>query len=105
MQAPSAESDSPVKKITDALTRRLRQERDETRKLIEEAEGVLLRLRQTPVSARQPKVEAPPAPQISAAQAEPLPAHIDDSEPQPSAEPGRSLWPAAAGRHSLGHHP
>ncbi|MBP9891454.1 MAG: hypothetical protein KBG84_06060 [Planctomycetes bacterium] len=87
VQAPSAESDSPVKKITDALTRRLRQERDETRKLIEEAEGVLLRLRQTPVSARQPKVEAPPAPQISAAQAEPLPAHIDDSEPQPSAEP------------------
>jgi hypothetical protein len=87
--APSADTDrvpapdedappeSPVKKITDALTRRLRQERDETRKLIEEAEGVLLRLRQTPVSARQPKV----------AVAQQAAAHVDDSEPQPSAEP------------------
>ncbi len=74
-------AESPVKKITDALTRRLRQERDETRKLIEEAEGVLLRLRQTPVSARQPKVETATATPL------PVPAHVDDSEPQPSAEP------------------
>ncbi len=94
--AQSAESDSPVKKITDALTRRLRQERDETRKLIEEAEGVLLRLRQTPVSARQPRVEAAPPVLVSPAEPElppvearpePVPAHIDDNEPQPSAEP------------------
>ena len=76
-------AESPVKKITDALTRRLRQERDETRKLIEEAEGVLLRLRQTPVSARQPRV----------APAEPVaePVHVDDTEPQPSAEPAEAF--------------
>lgn len=92
--ADETSADSPVKKITDALTRRLRAEREETRKLIEEAEGVLLRLRQTPVSARQPRVEAPQetpdseAPGAAATAISPAsPAHIDDTEPQPSAEP------------------
>lgn len=70
---PQGGEETPVKKITDALTRRMRQERDETRKLIDEAEGVLLKLRQTPTSTRQARVEVAPAPSLSGLPAAPPP--------------------------------
>ena len=85
-----AKADTTVKKITDALTRRLRQERDETKKLIDEAEGVLLRLRQTPVSARLPKVEESPV--LPEAEAE-LPEPEAQDEPQPEPEPAEHGLP------------
>ncbi|KAA0217998.1 hypothetical protein EDM80_02240 [bacterium] len=83
---PEESAETPVRKITDALTRRMRQERDETRKLIDEAEGVLLKLRQTPTSTRQARVEAAPAPARSERAAVPPP--MPEAAEAPSAAAG-----------------
>lgn len=88
---PKQEEAEAVPRITDALTRRIRQEREETLRLIQQAEEVAARLRaasERTQAAPQAKPAAQSAPRATAAQPpKPEPAVPPLAQPSTRAEP------------------